>query len=111
MALNVKLINHTGNIVFTANLQNSYSRIAKALKLYRPIWRPRELAIDDAGTLTGLINKGLTTYSRDKGFFEQFIDADSDDSLEEFFEFVQGYLTACHVNPQAKVKAVIADHL
>lgn len=91
------------NTIYNGNITHNLNDMAKQADLYMPIWRPDEIDITKAHQLIPILTDGLARLKADPIKFRSFNPANGWGSYETLLEFVEEYLTACTLYPDADV--------
>ena len=89
--------------VFEANVTHNLSRMADAVGLYKPLWRPEELGITKAGDLIEPLSEGLRLLKADPERCKKYNPKNGWGTYEEFVVVVERYLLACMQHPDGEV--------
>lgn len=89
--------------VFSRNITHNLAKMAAEADLYKALWRPEELQIEDAQELVPILRKGLEKLQENPDFFRRFNPENGWGDYENLVEFVQDYLNCCEVFPNAAV--------
>jgi hypothetical protein len=72
--------------------------------IYQHLWRPEELGITKASELIAPLSAGLDLLKSDPVRFKVFDSPNGWGMYDHFIPFVESYLTACKLNPNATVE-------
>lgn len=89
--------------VFSANITHNLNRMASEAGIYDCLWRPDEIGITKARELIDPLEKGLALLRSDPARFEAFNPSNGWGSYKGFVPWVERYLQACVLFPDAKV--------
>ena len=91
------------NQIYWANITHNLNRMAKAAGIYEVLWRPDEAGYTHAQQLIEPLKEGLEKLKADPKHFEQFNASNGWGLYGHFVPFVERYLEACIINPDAEV--------
>lgn len=96
--------------VYWANITHNLNKMAMEVSvqhhtLYEYLWRPEELAITKASELIYPLTIGLAKLKDNPDFYKTFDSPNGWGLYEHFVPFVEEYLNACILNPEASVYA------
>ena len=94
---------HETSEVFSANITHNLSKMAGEAGIYRHLWRPREIGITKAKELIEPLGEGLERLRADPDRFREFNPENGWGDYEGLVRFVEGYLAACEMYPDAYV--------
>lgn len=89
---------------FSANITHNLGPMARAARIYKPLWRPEELGITKAAQLIEPLKKGLQLLKSNPERFEKLNSPNGWGLYENFVPWVEAYLCACELHPDAHVK-------
>lgn len=103
MSLDVELRN--GDAVwFQANITHNLNKMADAVGLYKPLWRPDELGYTKAKDLSNSLLEGLyELLKRRDEVMWQYAPKNGWGCYADLLEFTFDYLRACQTYPDAEV--------
>ena len=90
--------------VFHGNITHNLARMAEAVGLYKPLWRPEEIGVERAEQLIPLLEEGLATLKECPDIAKGFNPSNGWGAYETLVAFVERYLAACREWPQAEVE-------
>ncbi len=90
-------------IFYSSNITHNLGEMADKAGIYKALWRPEELKIAKAKQLIEPLEKGLTDLKARPEYFANFDAPNGWGLYEHFVPFVQEYLDACKVHPEAYV--------
>lgn len=93
-----------GALVFEANITHNLGRMAEAAGIYKPLWRPDELGIEQAAQLIQPLQEGLAALRAGRPHFEQFNPPNGWGDYDALLWFTAEYLAACERWPEAEVR-------
>jgi hypothetical protein len=99
MSLNVVLINDSVR-VFDENITRSLNRMTEEAGLYNVIWHPDEINASVASDLVDALVSGLRDLKTDR---DRFSGLSNYGTVEDLTRFVESYLVACLIWPDAKI--------
>lgn len=96
--------------VYWANITHNLNKMAMEVSvqhhtLYEYLWRPEELGITKASELIYPLTIGLAKLKDNPDFYKTFDSPNGWGLYEHFVPFVDKYLNACILNPEASVHA------
>ena len=91
--------------VHSSNITHNLAPMASEAGIYEHLWRPEEIGITTAQQLIEPLSKGLALLKSDPERFRALNPENGWGSYDALVEFVQRYLTACAIDPDAKVEA------
>jgi hypothetical protein len=105
MGLDVVLKAVRPTAVYENNITHNLNRLAEAVGLYYPLWRPEEINIKQASQLIPFLEAGLyllktPTRSAD---WQKFEPPNGWGSAVSLVNFTESYLQACRDNPDAEI--------
>lgn len=89
--------------VYSANVTHNLAQMADAAALYRALWRPEEIGIAKAEQLVPLLSAGLARLRAEPDHFKQFNPKNGWGDYDVLLTFVEDYLQACELYPDAAV--------
>ena len=89
--------------VYDANITHNLGRMADAAGIYQACWRPEEIGVTKAGQLAPLLRVGLEALRADPERFRAFDAPNGWGTYDQFVPWVERYLAACEVHPDADV--------
>lgn len=92
-----------GGAVYSANITHNLGRMAREAGIYQHLWRPEEIDITTAAQLIEPLAAGLALLKSDPPRFKAFNAANGWGLYEHFVPFVEAYLDACRIYPNAIV--------
>ena len=107
MSLNVSLEQAVtrNEAVFSSNITHNLGEMATAAGIYDCLWYPEKLSITKASELIEPLRAGLAVLQSDPARFRKLDDPNNWGTYEDLLAFVENYLQACELNPQASVRA------
>lgn len=90
--------------LFDANITHNLGEMAKAVGIYKHLWRPEELGITQAEKLIEPLRKGLKRLKDNPEAFKKYNATNGWGTYEQFIPWVDSYLQACTNYPEAKVE-------
>jgi len=90
---------------YTANITHNLGKMAKEAGIYKALWRPKEINITKASELIDLLEKGLTDLKAKPEHYKQFNSPNGWGMYEHFIPFIEKYLEACKIYPDATIEA------
>ncbi len=106
MGLGVTLYNkNVEEELYWAHITHNLVPMAKAVGVYRALWRPEEIKIKKAKDLIPLLEKGLGKLKKNPEKYKLLNAPNGWGVYENFVEFVENYLKACKTYPNAKIEA------
>jgi hypothetical protein len=91
------------DVVYSANITHNLNTMAEAAGIYECLWRPEEIGITHAEQLIAPLSKGLQSLKRNPEQFYPLNPPNGWGSYERLVAFVESYLLACIVYPEATV--------
>ena len=104
MSLDVYLTATRPTEVFNANITHNLNKMAEAAGIYHHVWRPEELGITTAQELIEPLTRGLAAMRADPAKFHQFNPANGWGDYIGFINWLEQYLQACKLNPDATIQ-------
>jgi hypothetical protein len=105
MSLDVFLTAKREVEVHSDNITHNLAPMAEEAGIYEHLWRPEEIGITTAQQLIEPLSKGLALLKSDPERFRALNPENGWGSYDGLVSFVQRYLTACSIDPDAKVEA------
>ena len=90
---------------YSRNITHNLGRMAEAAGIYRHLWRPDEIEIETAQQLIDPLATGLARLRETPDMFKALNPENGWGSYEGLVSFVEDYLDACRMYPNAKVHA------
>jgi len=103
MSLDVSLYRVEETCLYDANITHNLGEMATQAGIYYALWRPEEINISLAGDLVPLLKAGLFVLKNKQEYFESFNSDNGWGTYEHFVPFVENYLKACELYPDAKI--------
>lgn len=103
MSLDVYLKEFRPTEVFEANITHNLGKMAAAVDLYEPLWRPENLGIKKAHQLVPFLITGLERLREMEARCRQLEPENGWGRYETLVDFTEKYLKACRENPYADV--------
>lgn len=100
----VKTTMQTTNRVFSANITHNLGNMANMAGVYKVLWHPEDVGVEKAKDLVEPLTTGLTRLRANPSFFKQFNPSNGWGSYDVLVEFVEEYLEACRMYPDATVR-------
>lgn len=92
-----------GEQVYSANITHNLGAMANEAGIYKHLWRPEENEIIHARQLIEPLETGLAVMKADRERFEKFNASNGWGLYEHFVPWVEKYLEACKLNPDAVI--------
>lgn len=89
--------------VYWANITHNLTEMASQAGIYMPLWRPEEIGKTKAGEIIELLEKGLSDLKARPEHFKKFNSPSGWGMYEHFVPFVEKYLEACRMYPDAVI--------
>lgn len=89
--------------MFTWNITHNLGEMADKAGIYKALWRPEEININEAGKLIDILTTGLMTLKSAPEHFKQFNPRNGWGNYEGLVECIEKYLEACIKYPEAEV--------
>ena len=90
--------------VFSANITHNLNKMAMAVDIYTPLWRPEEKGFTKAEDIILLVEAGLEKLKSDPKKYKEY-DSDNGWGLYiHFVPFVEEVLRACKEYPKATIE-------
>jgi hypothetical protein len=93
-----------GDELYSANITHNLNTMAEKADIYKALWRPDEIGKEKAGELIELLEKGLSNLKTNPEYFKQFNSPNGWGMYEHFVPFVEKYLEACKLFPDATIE-------
>lgn len=91
------------NQVFHRNITSNLGQMARAAGIYAVCWRPQEIGITLARQLIEPLRQGLDALRANPELFRRYNPTNGWGDYEGLVAFVDAYLAACLIYPEAKV--------
>jgi hypothetical protein len=104
MSLDVYLEVVRPTVIYNANITHNLNRMAKEAGIYEVLWRPEEVGIVKASELIAPLQEGLARLKANPEHFKTFNPENGWGTYEGLVAFVEEYLNACGMNPDAAVR-------
>ena len=105
MSLGVSLTSVVGTSFFDANITHNLGVMAEAAGLYKALWRPEEIGIENASQLIQILEIGIGKLKSHPELFTHLNPANGWGNYELLVTFCDKYIEACRQHPDAKVSA------
>ena len=89
--------------LYWRNITHNLGAMAAAAGIYEPLWRPDECGITTAKQLIAPLQAGLDKLKADPEGFAKFNASNAWGVYNDFVPFVEEYLDACKLHPEATV--------
>ena len=103
MSLDLTLIKSQPTEVFEANLTHNLKEMADAAGIYKPIWRPEECGMKNAGDMIPILGDGLDKLREDPEKYKALEPKNKWGTYDKFVAWVERYLAACKEHPDAMI--------
>lgn len=90
--------------VYSDNITHNLNVMAEAAELYIVLWHPEKVNISKASQLIEPLTNGLDKLRGDPVKYQAYNPLNNWGSYESLVRFVEGYLTACQMYPDASVQ-------
>ena len=100
----VVVVEQESNEVYSANITHNLNRMADEAGIYKHLWRPDEIGIDQAEGLVEPLGIGLALLKSDPERFKKHNPKNGWGDYDGLVRFVENYLVACKECPQARVR-------
>jgi hypothetical protein len=104
MSLDVDLMLDSES-VFSYNITHNLNKMASEAGIYKCLWRPEEIEIKTAKQLIPKLEEGLINLKDNKESLEKFNPPNGWGTYDGLVTFVEKYLKACKMFPEAEVRA------
>ena len=91
--------------VFEYNITHNLVPMAKAAGLYDHVWHPEGMSIYKAKELINPLREGLHNLRMDPEKYKEFNPSNGWGDYEGLVQFIEAYLSACYMYPEAEVGA------
>jgi hypothetical protein len=98
-----KVVSQMSNDVYRGNITHNLNKMAKEAGIYRELWRPDEIGINKARELIAPLTDGLFLLKNEPSRFMKLNPDNGWGNYEDLVEFVEDYLSACVLYPEAEV--------
>ena len=88
---------------FTDNITHNLGKMAQAVDLYKPLWRPEEIGVTTAGQLIPLLEVGMDRLAKEVDELEKLNPPNGWGDHRGLLDFVVRYLSACREYPNATI--------
>lgn len=89
--------------LYNDNITHNLYTMAEEAGIFQHLWRPEELNINKANELIIPLEKGLADLKARPDYFKQFNDPNGWGMYEHFIPFVEKYIEACKLYPDADI--------
>jgi len=89
---------------FSSNITHNLNNMAKEAGIYGIVWRPEENGITKAKQLIEPLTKAIAEMKADPERFKKFNAENGWGLYEHFVPWLEEYLKACEIEPEALVK-------
>jgi len=90
--------------VFTSNITHNLNKMAMEAGIYQACWRPEEIVAFKAKDITPTLEKGLADLKQRPDHFKKFDSENGWGVYDDFVPWVEEYLLACHLYPEATIE-------
>jgi len=90
--------------LYSANITHNLGKMASEAGIYEALWRPEELGFDTASQIIPLLTDGLVKLKSDPEKYKKFDSPNGWGLYIHFVPFVEKYLGACQMWPDAKIE-------
>ena len=104
MSLDVYLEVIKPTAIYSANITHNLNKMADAAGIYKELWRPEEIGITKAHQLIAPLTDGLARLRAEPDKYRAFNPPNGWGSYEGLVRFVEDYLNACGMEPDADVR-------
>lgn len=105
MGLNITLTRNQPTEVFEANITHNLNKMADAVGIYGPLWRPEDSGIKTAGDLIPFLSDGIAELKRDPERYRKLEPENGWGTYDDFVPWLKRYLAACIEYPDAEISA------
>lgn len=105
MSLDISLEKKTLTEVWSGNITHNLNNMAEEAGLYKPLWRPEEVDLANAGQLIPILEKGISKLEADPDTYKALNPDNGWGDYEGLLSFCKGYLEACKEHPDARIRA------
>lgn len=103
MSLDITLTAVRPITVFDTNITHNLGLMATEAGIYMHLWRPDELGFTHAIQLIEGLKSGLLALKTQPERFKKLNPSNGWGRYEDFVAFVEEYLNACEMNPDAEI--------
>lgn len=104
MSLDVYLEVIKPTAIYSANITHNLNKMAREAGIYEALWRPDEIGITKAHQLIAPLTDGLARLRAEPDKYRAFNPPNGWGSYEGLVRFVEDYLNACGMEPDADVR-------
>ena len=90
--------------LFSANITHNLGRMADVVGIYKHLWRPEEIGIEQAKDLINALRIGLNRLKEKPKQYKKYDDPNGWGTYSVFVNFVERYLKACKRYPKAMIE-------
>lgn len=94
----------TTNVLYHSNITHNMGHMATEAQIYDVLWRPDEIGLTKAHEIVSQLWQGLQELRNRPDVYKKYNPENNWGSYESLVEFVQEYLIACIVYPDAKIE-------
>lgn len=98
-------VNRETEEVFESNITHNLVPMAKAAGLYDYVWHPEGMGIYKAKELIDPLREGLHNLKLDPEKYKQYNPSNGWGDYEGLVKFIESYLSACYMYPEADIDA------
>jgi hypothetical protein len=98
-------VNRETEEVFESNITHNLVPMAKAAGLYDYVWHPEGMGIYKAKELIDPLREGLHSLKLYPEKYKQYNPSNGWGDYEGFVQFIESYLSACYMYPEADIDA------
>lgn len=106
MSLDVSLYAVRTVEVYDGNITHNCADMAKAVGIYKLLWRPKETEGGNvrAGKILGRVKEGLAKLKEDPDYYRQFEPDNGWGTYNQFVAWLEEYVRALEENPDAVIE-------
>ena len=93
-----------GDCVYDSNITHNLGKMAVACGVYYACWHPEEIGIKRAKWLIPMLQNGVKLLKEHPEFYKQFDSPNGWGMYIHFLPWLEKYLDACKLYPEAKVR-------
>src|SRR5512136_450961 len=102
MSLDIDLIKEIR--VYETNITHNLGPMAKELGVYKYLWRPEEININEAKQLIKPLARSIIKLEKNPEYYKKFNAKNGWGTYEDFLPWLKELLLACEKNPGAKIR-------
>ena len=104
MSLDIHLEKVMPTDVYWTNWTHNLGKMAAAVDLYKPLWRPEECGIETAADLIPILERGIAELKSDPAKYSALDSPNGWGRYVHFVPLLDSLLAACREDPDATIR-------